>query len=85
MTRSAVTFENHKGILDHETSRVVFYGLEFKTMVEASRYLKDVPPDDYQVWSLDDHCGLYSPSGFYFFDKSWYNEDAFKELFGIQD
>lgn len=81
---SNIEFEKHKGTLNHETNEVNFYGLNFKTMVHAARYLTGVPPGDYQAWSYQDFCGLYL-DGYFYHNKVWYNEPAFKDLFGILD
>ena len=81
---SNIEFEKHSGTLDHKTDEVNFYGLSFKTIVHAVRYLKDIPPDDYNMWSYENLCGLYL-NGYFYHNKTWYNEPAFKDLLGIKD
>jgi len=84
MGHSNVIFEGHKGILDNSTNEVLFYGLLFRDMVVASRYLKKLHPDDYVPWEYNGYTGLVLGS-MYFYDGIWYNEAAFKELLGIEN
>ena len=81
---SNIIFENHKGVLTHATNEVIFYGIHFKDIVCAAKYLKNVKPDDYEVWQYVDNFGLYK-DGYFYLNSTWYNEAAFKELFGIQE
>ena len=84
MTTSNITFEKHPGILNHKTNIVEFYGLTFKDINTAARYLKGIPPDDYKAWGYEGDAGL-CINGFFLYNNTWYNEAAFKDLLGIKD
>ena len=81
---SNIIFEKHRGTLEHKTNVVQFYGLFFKDINAAAKYLKGIPPDSYQAWGYEDQAGLYI-NGYFFYNKCWYNEAAFKDLLGIVD
>ena len=85
---SNITFEKHKGVLEHKTNNVNFYGLIFLNINEAITYLKNIKPGPYDSWSYNEYVGLYitTEEGFQNFlvNGCWYNEEAFKELMGIQ-
>jgi len=81
---SNIIFEKHKGVLNHKTNEVDFYGITFKDINIAVKYLKNIQPDDYEIWQYIDNFGLYK-NGYYYVNYGWYNEAAFKELFGIKD
>jgi len=81
---SNIIFEKHQGVLEHKTNVVEFYGLTFRDINEAARYLKGVPPANYQAWGYNDQFGLYL-EGYFLYNKTWYNEAAFKDLLGIRD
>jgi hypothetical protein len=81
---SNITFEKHQGKLDHKTNLVEFYGLSFKDINAAARYLKGIPPDNYQAWEYNDDAGLYI-GGYFLYNRTWYSEGAFKDLQGIKE
>ncbi len=53
-----IQFEKHHGVMDSSTGSVTFYKLIFNNMIEASKFLKDLDPGNYQGWVRGDHFGV---------------------------
>ena len=56
-----VSFEGHKGTGDYD-GRVNFYGMEFKSILDAVKYLKFLKPGDYSIWTYRRVTGLIDES-----------------------
>ena len=56
-----IQFEGHKGTLDLETNEVTFYQMEFSSILEAAKMLKDVPVGPiYDAWYYRGRRGFMS-------------------------
>lgn len=58
MTLHKIEFDKHKGFMNHETKSVIFYNLEFESILHVKNFLKNLEPGDYQGWVEDDRYGL---------------------------
>jgi len=84
---SNIIFQKHIGTLHHISNNVQFYGLIFKSIIEAIHYLKHIEPGPYDSWEYNGTVGLYMEQNniqMFLVNGTWYNQEAFKELLSIQ-
>lgn len=76
-----VTHEGHKGIHILEQDIVLFYDIQFKNVLEASKFLKNLEPCEYYIkWKHGPCIGVMDRDGRYYFNGVWFNstEQAFE-------
>ena len=77
-----ITFQKHRGLLNTDDQTVIFYGLGFKTIIDAMKTLKHFPAKDniYSGWYYNLHKGiLNSQTGEVFLDLRWLPTEKFSE------
>lgn len=74
-----IHFENHKGELDLETNEVIFYDLTFNGIIEATKFLKDIPPKiTYVPWYYRGKKGLLDEEdGSVYLKDRWFPDEEF--------
>ena len=76
-----ITFEQHQGTLNINDNSVEFYGIQFKTIVEAIKFLANVEPGvEYERWFYRRHKGLVnSNDGWIYVDLKWFPDSDMAE------
>lgn len=78
-----ILFRTHEGLLNPDENTVMFYGMGFKNIVEAIKFLKDVPDapyGTYKSWYYNMHKGLkHSKTGQVYVDYRWLPDEKFAE------
>lgn len=79
----SIQFEGHKGTLDIYTNEVIFYGMTFSDILEATKYLKKLPVgNDYVPWYYRGHKGFMDQEdGSIFLYDRWLPDADFAENF----
>lgn len=81
MHSHALSYEGHKGVHILEQNVVLFYNIQFKDVLEASKFLKNLEPsDEYRQWKLGRCVGVMHDDLGYYFNGIWFNsaEQAFE-------
>jgi hypothetical protein len=67
--------------LNIEDNSVEFYGIEFKTIIEAVKFLKNVEPGiKYGLWFFRRHKGLMNTNdGWIYVDLRWFPDSDMAE------
>ena len=83
-----ISYSKHYGLLNSDDSSVVFYGLGFKDICEAMKFLKDlIPPKHkdeyiYNTWFYNFHKGLiHFKTGQVYVDFRWLPNEKFAEQY----
>lgn len=79
---SPIQLDRHRGYMEDETGRVVFYKLIFDNILNAAAHLKYVPPGAYQGWVHGDKVGIhdFTTNRYFVFGYGWIDEQAFRDL-----
>ena len=78
-----IGFEGHSGRLEPETNEVTFYDMVFTTIVDAAKFLKEIPVGPvYRPWYFSGHRGLLNEEdgSVYLKDRWLPNEDFAIEI-----
>lgn len=82
-----IFFEQHVGALDPDTNNVRFYGLYFRSMREAAKFLTNLYPGEYDPWYargvqgvIDERTGRVFAKGIW-----WADEDMAIKAVGQED
>jgi hypothetical protein len=79
-----ISFEGHQGLLWIQDNTVIFYGVRFKNISEATRmtlrYIK--PSVSYRPWCSGRHRGIKDGlSGKIFVQERWFDNEKVTELY----
>jgi len=81
MEKIKLTYQNHEGLLCTHTNNVVFYGKQFKNIIDAIKTLKDlIVGEIYFTWFYNYHVGLiHDKTGQVYIDNRWLPTEEFAE------
>jgi len=75
-----IIYKNHRGLLNTDDQSVMFYGVGFKTIIEAMKHLKDVKhaQNTYTGWYYNMNRGFRNvKTGEIYIDFRWLPNEKF--------
>lgn len=83
-----ISYNKHYGLLNPDDNSVMFYGMGFKDICDAMKFLKDLEPPSYrdeyiyQPWHYNMHKGLlHIKTKQIYLDSRWLPNEKFAEQY----
>lgn len=80
-----INYNSHEGLLNPDENTVMFYGIGFKNIIEAIKFLKEVPSapyGTYERWFYNLNVGLKNKkTGQIYVDSRWLSNEKFAETY----